>query len=178
MSETTEAVAPLASNQRGSKGKSKPKSYLGVMTRHREKRMREEEERVKRGMGKLVETGKNLIGSEEEDDYEGEFSEYDLIGNRVVEPEVFTEPRTPPPRDHSLVVIPKQEQPDTGESGSIWNLSINPFSGYFRSRTEGNVPNSNEGQEMASGSIGTGTRRVESITDDTCENPQGTSTPN
>ena len=183
LEEYQESDSEQDSTAKSSKGKSKSRSYVGVMTRYREKQMAQEEERVKKGMGKLVETGRQLVdGSisptrEEvpQDPPLGEFSEYDLIRHRVAEPEVFPEPRTPPPNDNSLVTIPVQEPSNASETSSIWNL--NPFSGMFR-RNEGNVSDDNLGNQEIAGRRGNESRRVESITEEGCDNPQGTSTPN
>ena len=99
--------------------------------------MKEDEERTKRGMGKLLNTSKKLVDRNIElssDDSDGQitdnpigdFSSNDLIRNRIGHPSVFDEPETA--QSNNLVVV---STPNV--VNSRWSLSsLNPMS-YFGS---------------------------------------------
>ena len=147
----------------------KSKEHMGVLTRRREKLMREQEEQIHSSMAKLMVTGKKMVNrdisledwSEPSDSSNplSDFSSHDLIRNRVSEPQNFDEPIVSNCPDNEIHVIANPNPQSTvAETSSIWNLSLNPFSYYRRGQNESG--------------------RVDSIPDDANIDPQHSSTPN
>ena len=154
----------------------KTKQYAGVLTRRQEKRMQEEEERLRKSMGKLVSTGKKITDPDETDSSNDEiandnlavdFSSHDLIRNRIANPEIFDEPVAAGPPNPVIDVISVNAPSSSSatakaESSSMWSLSLRSFS-FYRRNTEAPAE----------------TGRVESVAEDAIlQPPQHTSTPN
>ena len=123
---------------------------------------------IKAGMEKLMKTGKNIIDGELCDVFadtaEGmsiaslfeEFSEHDLIRNRIADPPVF-EPN-PPEQSNEMVVIshdhdvpPRPENPGVS---SKWMFGFNPLS--FLQKSDSNRRSDEDGNDAESGIEGTG----------------------
>ena len=149
---------------RASEVAKKTKSYMGVVTRRRQKQIRDTEANLKKSMKKLLSTGRVLIDTSSED----------LIRSDIAEPGRFGEPAQPGPSKEGIVVsddgVPSSIQSDT--SGR-WSFAFHPL--YMR-RAESRETNE-EQVELPNRNTRASMDRVESV-DGVLAEPQCSSTPN
>ena len=126
-------------------GKSK---YLGAVTRRQSRKMREDEENLKRGLKKLNATGKRVVDRSLDpnetlnltDDgiadpvFEDFFSSNDLIRNNISDPTTFEPPKSTPVND-PIEIVTVQNIPTSKQDSVVDRIfSFNPLS--FLQRTD------------------------------------------
>ena len=116
--------------------------------------MREEEEKVRSGLEKLVSTGKRLIDCENVGPSErsgdqpplsaptGNFSSHDLIREKVADPSSFDGEDQPENNDNELIVVSPENAPSRIDNVNRWSLnSLNPFAYLQRPQDDENGGN-------------------------------------
>ena len=161
--------------------------YDGAVTRRRNKIRREEEERVKEGLSKLLATGRHLTDSDlSEEDAEanphlppsgavGDFSADDLIRNKIADPRSFDVDSNPVDSDEVLIVShdsDMQLQTSVDNVNNRWSFNLNPFSYYLQRNEKEQAAPSGDNEPQSTSRRNTA---VASITDDA--EPQCASTP-
>ena len=194
LSKTGNLVPMLDSHKGKGKGKNRPNAKElpskasergGMLTRGREREMREEEENVRVGLEKLLSTGKKLIDRDGDGPSErsgdqpphsapiGDFSSHDLIRERIADPPSFDREDQPKKDNEELVVVSSENVPANVDNvNNRWSLtSLNPFAYLQRPQDEvsGDENPANDGS---------GPANVASPRDVSVEEPQLASTPN
>ena len=178
-----------ASETASGKTKQAQREYSGAITRHRERRRRKEEELMRRGLTKLLDTGRKLTdsdtGLDESDDDEdllprqqpiGDFSSADLIRNNVASPPSFdNEPQNVDANTDVMIIahdVDTNLQSSTVDNlNSRWSFSLNPFSFLQRSEQEQNAGGEPRASDKLNAAVG-------SVSEEATVQPQCASTPN